>query len=83
MQVVEPSTTVTVQRELPAPSTCFHEVRIKEEPNDNLNGNSGEKESKINPTVKKSFTAKEIGIQLLFASAKGDLVFLRRAFMKV
>jgi glutaminase len=33
--------------------------------------------SKIDPILKKSFTANELGIQLLFASANGDLVFLR------
>ena len=50
---------------------------------DNLNGASEAKDSKIDPIVKKSYTAKELGIQLLFASASGDLVFLKRAYMKV
>lgn len=36
---------------------------------------------KIDPTLKKSYTASELGIQLLFASANGDVVFLRRAFL--
>ena len=34
--------------------------------------------NKIDPTLKRSFTANELGIQLLFASANGDVVFLRR-----
>ena len=38
--------------------------------------------SKIDPILKKSFTANELGIQLLFASAYGDLVFLRRAYLR-
>ena len=33
---------------------------------------------KIDPTLKRRYTANELGIQLLFASANGDLVFLRR-----
>jgi len=37
--------------------------------------------NKIDPTLKRSFTANELGIQLLFASANGDVVFLRRAFL--
>jgi len=37
--------------------------------------------SKIDPILKKSFTANELGIQLLFASANGDLVFLRRSYL--
>lgn len=37
--------------------------------------------SKIDPTLKRSFTASELGIQLLFASANGDLIFLRRAYL--
>ena len=36
---------------------------------------------KLDPTLKRSYTALELGIQLLFASANGDLVYLRRAFM--
>ena len=31
--------------------------------------------------LKRSYTANELGIQLLFASANGDLIFLRRAFL--
>ena len=34
--------------------------------------------SKMDPTLKRSFTSNEMGIQLLFASAMGDLTFLRR-----
>merc|ERR1719464_234033 len=37
--------------------------------------------NKIDPTLKRSFTANELGIQLLFASANGDLVFLRRSYL--
>jgi glutaminase len=33
---------------------------------------------KMDPTLKRSYTANELGIQLLFAAANGDLVFLRR-----
>ena len=36
---------------------------------------------KIDPTLKRSYTANELGIQLLFASANGDLIFLRRAYL--
>ena len=39
-----------------------------------MHGNS----KKIDPTLKKSFTADELGNQLLFASANGDLAYLRR-----
>ena len=44
---------------------------------DNVGAALGVVGSKIDPILKKSFTANELGIQLLFASANGDLVFLR------
>jgi len=48
---------------------------------DNVGAALGVTRSKIDPILKKSFTANELGIQLLFASANGDLVFLRRAYL--
>ena len=49
---------------------------------DNVNSVPKKEDSKIDPTLKKSFTANEKGIQLLFASANGDLTFLRSAFFQ-
>ena len=40
---------------------------------DNVGMPIGEPENKIDPILKKSFTTNELGIQLLFASANGDL----------
>ena len=37
--------------------------------------------TKLDPTLARAYTANEMGIQLLFASANGDLTFLRRAFL--
>lgn len=42
----------------------------------------GDLEAKINPTLKKTFSVSELGIQLLFAAANGDLLALRRAFLR-
>ena len=41
----------------------------------------GDLEEKIDPTLKKSFSVNELGIQLLFAAANGDMLALRRAFL--
>ena len=41
----------------------------------------GKDNCKIDPTLKKSFTANEQGIQMLFASSSGDLIFLRKAYL--
>jgi len=49
---------------------------------DNVGVDMSLSRKKIDPTLRKSYTANELGIQLLFASANGDLVFLRRAFLK-
>ena len=43
---------------------------------DNIGDHDSSK--KIDPTLKRTYTASELGIQLLFASANGDIVFLRR-----
>ena len=49
---------------------------------DSVSSAPGKEDSKIDPTLKKSFTANEKGIQLLFASANGDLSFLRSTFFQ-
>jgi len=37
---------------------------------------------KVDPTLKKTFSMNELGIQLLFAAANGDLLAIRRAFLR-
>ena len=38
---------------------------------------------KVDPTLKKTFSMNELGIQLLFAAANGDLLAIRRCESRI